>query len=188
MEQLNRWLGVVFGLLLLCSGLIIALGALLVAGPYTITLSTGEQWNLSRLAPSDQIVALVIGVPILLLGTLLCALELLGPPRQRRFTVSKDAQGRVEIETASVTDRLKADLMHVPQLINVEPKVLQGPAGIDVQLGMTVAQNANVPSVVDSAVAAARATLEQELGLRVKAVHSTVQLAEQSSVNLPSGA
>lgn len=175
MEIFNRVIALIFGFLILAVGVGTGLVTLLAAGPYSMTLSTGEQWTISRLAPFDQLVGVVLGVLVALVGLVLCAIEILGPPRQELLLVSRVQGHKVGLEASLVRQRVHDDVMAVPGVLDVAPSISQTRRGARLLLRLAVAPAAAVPSIVEQSVGVARTSLEEGMGLKVDQIRAIVR-------------
>jgi len=175
MEIFNRVIAMIFGLVILALGVGTALVTMLAAGPYSMTLSTGEQWTVSRLAPSDQLVGVVLGILVALVGIVLCAIEVLGPPRQHVLLATRVKGQQVGLEVSLVRQRVHDDVKAVPGVLDVAAAISQARRGVRLVLRLTVAPSATVPVIVEQAVGIARESMEVGMGLKVDSVRAIVR-------------
>lgn len=181
MEIFNRAVALLFGFLVLATGVGIGLVTTLAAGPYSMALSTGDQWTISRLTPSDQLVGVILGVLVALIGLVLCALEILGPPREEILLATRVQGHRVALEGRLVRQRVQEDVMAVPGVLDVGASLGQSRRGVRLVLRIAVASSASVPSIVEQAVGAARTGLETGMGLKVDRIRTIVRREPDAS-------
>lgn len=175
MEVFNRIVALLFGVLVLAIGVGIALVTMLAAGPYSMALSSGDQWTISRLTPSDQLVGVILGVLVALVGLVLSAIEILGPPRQELLLATRVQGHSVALEVPLVRQRIHDDVMAVPGVLDVAASLAQTRRGVRLALRIALPASASVPSIVEQAVGVARDSLEAGMGLKVDTIRAVVR-------------
>ena len=175
MDRLNQILAALFGAVVLACGVAVSLGALFVAGPYSLTLSTGEQWTVYRLSPTDQTIGVILGLVLGLLGLFVCALIMLGSPRAARLIIRRQGPNRIAIETAAAMRQVQDAVEMVDGVVQVDVRLLAGRRAVTLMLNVLLDPAAQVSTVSATAEQCARDVLEQNVGLPVRAVSTTVR-------------
>ncbi len=180
MRGINRVLASLLGATLLMAGIGIALGALFIPGPYVITFSAGEQWNVSHLTRTDQIVAWIIGLPIALTGLTICVAEVIGPPRHARIVIRDEHGHLIHIGVQEAERRLEACLEELSDVQTAAVKLSVESKRASIQQILTVHPGTRVPLITTSVHKAVEDVLAQQLGLRPGEIQTDVRFGEPS--------
>jgi uncharacterized alkaline shock family protein YloU len=175
MARLNRTVAYVAAILLIAVGLAYGIGQLALPGPYTLTASSGEQFTFTKLSPIDELVNGALALVVVLLGVLLLAAELLGPPWVTRLQVKTAAGGAATVTKTMVETRLKDVLQSVPGVSDAKPSVHVHRSKVNVDAVLHVANGTSVAGVSEAALAIVRHTLGEELGQTPGEISVTVE-------------
>ncbi len=132
------------------------------------------------LLPVGLLIALVIDIVL----ALLIYLELRRPSKAIR--VAKAAGGEVELDMASVTDRLRHELCALPGILSCTPYISSQRKGIAVKVNVETVPDVTVPDKSAEILETARRVLEEDLGLKLaRPVKASLHIAPPSRSGAP---
>jgi uncharacterized alkaline shock family protein YloU len=166
MNTFNR---VVLVLLLL---LVMVLCSLILVVPMQSLEIIGQQAEaladlLSRVRPIARLpIGILLALIIDLVGILLIVLEV-RRRESRSIKVEQASGGEVTLSVASIADQLKAELSHLPEVVQAKPKVSAKRKGVVVEVDARIEAEAGVPNKAERIVEVIRRTVEQKMGLKL---------------------
>jgi len=122
---------------------------------------------LSRVRPIARLpIGILLALIIDLLGILLIVLEV-RRRESRSIKVEQASGGEVTLSVASIADQLKAELSHLPEIVQAKPKVSAKRKGVVVEVDARIEAEAGVPNKAERIVEVIRRTVEQKMGLKL---------------------
>jgi hypothetical protein len=132
------------------------------------------------LLPVGLFAALVIDIVL----ALLIYLELRRPSKAIR--VAKAAGGEVELDMASVADRLRHELCALPGILSCTTHLSSQRKGIAVRVNVETVPDVTVPDKSAEILETARRVLEEDLGLKLaRPVKASLHIASPHKIGAP---